>query len=200
MYQSLHYPVISLEATGTSGMIGLVFISAHDIFLLLHEGEFHQIPVYSVLRWALGEKGLAPCPQMNRLRSSLFSVTLLLTSSCEEKKVDSQASPEQRSTACVSLSLCVRLCVFSCRSTSPLAFHPLLSSFSCLTFSHPPSSSLSGSLNPFSFSSPFHLSLSSECLCNAYSYLLVGARIRAPLLMCSCSPRGRGDRENILKS
>lgn len=40
--------------------------------------------------------------------------------------------------------------------------------------------------------------LSSECLCNFYSYLLVGWRTGASLLMCCCSPVGGGDRENIL--
>lgn len=41
--------------------------------------------------------------------------------------------------------------------------------------------SVSPSLTPAALSSP----LSSECFCNSYSYLLVGAGIRASLLMCS---------------
>lgn len=141
-------------------------------------------------RLCVWERRNWPSPWMNRLRSSLLSVTLLLTSSCKGgKKVDSQASPERCSTAWASLSLCADLCFLLCGSPSPLAFYPLPFSISPSLFSP----SLSWSFIPSLSTPPPHLSLSlsSECLCNSYSYLLVGARIRASLLMCSCSPRGK---------
>lgn len=56
-------------------------------------------------------------------------------------------------------------------SPFPLTFHPSLL----------PLFSVSPSLTPAALS----FLLSSECFCNSYSYLLVGARIRASLLMCS---------------
>lgn len=197
---ALHYPAISLEASGISEMIGLVFISVCDIFLWLHEGQFHQI-LYFLRLDRPWERRDWLRPRMNRLRSSLLSVMLLLTSSCEKKEkkeIHKRAQSGVAQLACP--FLCVQLCVF------PSAVLPLLSPS---TPSSPPSS-ISPSLTlppplcldhsiPL-FLLPLHLPLSSECLCNSYSYLLVGARIRASLLMCSCSPRGRGDRENILKS
>lgn len=95
----------------------------------------------------------------------------------------------------MSLSLCAALCILLC--CPPLSTSPSLSISPSLTL---PTSCLDHSIPLFLLPpSSISLSLSGECLCNSYSYLLVGARIRASLLMCSCSPRESGDRENILK-
>lgn len=90
---------------------------------------------------------------------------------------DSWVGPERCSTPWVFLSSHASLF-----SPCPLTFYPLPLLFS-LTLPHPPSRpSLSFLTHPCPrISYP----LSSECFCNSYSYLLVGVRIRASLLMCS---------------
>lgn len=111
--------------------------------------------MFSALHWP-GERRDWSRPRTNR--SSLLSVTLLLTSSCKNnKKRDSQASPERCSTACVSLSLCAAVfspLSFSLSSSPPSPPLPLFRS-------HLPSPSLrlsaSRSLSP-SFSTPPSLS------------------------------------------
>lgn len=137
-------------------MIGLVFISVYDIFLLLHEGKFHQILYILCLDRPSERKGLAPSsdePSKKFPVISHASVNFKLRG----KKVDSQASPKRRSTACVSLSLCSALCFLLCRSPSPLASPPPL-----LFLSHLLSHSLLFSVwitQSLSFYSPLHLSL-----------------------------------------
>lgn len=174
-------------------MIGLVFhFCPRHIRVIARGGTFHQI-LYILCSDGPWERRDWPRPRTNRRRSSLLSVTLLLTSSCK-KKVGGGFTSEPRAA-----EHSLRVSFFVCSSVfSPTSFSLsscLLSSFFNLTFLHPPSCWITQSL---SFHPP--ISLSSEYLCNSYSYLLVGARIRASLLMCSRSPRGRGDRENILKS
>lgn len=171
-------------------MIGLVFISVYDIFLLLHEEKFHQILYILCLDRPWERKGLAPSSDEPSKKFPVISHASVNFKLREKKWIHKRAQSGVAQLVCP--FLCVQLCVFSSVAPPP-------PSFFYLTFPLPPSSSLSGSLNP-SLSTPPSISLSSECLCNSYSYLLVGARIRASLLMCSCSPRGRGDRENILKS
>lgn len=189
-----------------SGLPGYIFKSYRDLaddwpcFSFLSKtyscyctrGNVPSDPVYSVLRWALGEKGLA---QSSNEPSKKFPAIGHASVNFKLQEEGGGGFTSEPRAAEHSL----RVSFFVCSSVfSPTSFSLsscLLSSFFNLTFLHPPSCWITQSL---SFHPPF--SLSSEYLCNSYSYLLVGARIRASLLMCSRSPRGRGDRENILKS
>lgn len=91
---------------------------------------------------------------------------------------DSWVGPERCSTPRLSLSS--RAALFS---PAPPSFYPLLLPLLFnLTLPHPPSFSLFLNTPPLP---PPHLPAPSERFCNSYSYLLVGARIRASLLMCS---------------
>lgn len=158
MQQPLHYPAISPGAPGTLEMIGLVFISVYDIFLLLHEGKFHQILYILCLDSPWERKGLAPSSDEPSKKFPVISHASVNFKLREKKWIHKRAQSGVAQLACP--FLCAQLCVFSSVVLPLLSPSPPPPLF--LFLSHLPSPFLLFSVwitQSLSFYSPLHLSL-----------------------------------------
>lgn len=144
---------------------------------VLREKSDHIVYHWWTLRWGKGQDRTGRI-----LVGSVEEVFAIVPISIElelRRTNDSWVGPDSCSTPWVSFSS--HMAPFS---PFPPTFYPLLLPLLFnLTLPHPPSRH---SLSFLTHPSPcISYPLSSECFCNSYSYLLVGARIRASLLMCS---------------
>lgn len=98
-------------------MIGLVFISVYDIFLLLHEEKFHQILYILCLDRPWERKGLAPSSDEPSKKFPVISHASVNFKLREKKWIHKRAQSGVAQLVCP--FLCVQLCVFSSVAPPP---------------------------------------------------------------------------------